>query len=292
MALKAVRGTPFVYHVQDLWPHTVMHSGFLTGGSSRIERTLHAYCDLLYAAADTVAVTSPGMAAHVADRGVPAGKIELVPNWADEESFRPVEPDPALRAQFGLDRRFWVMYAGIFGGYQQLDVLVRAAEALRHRQDIGVALVGGGVVEGQLRRQVADAGLDNVRFVPFQPFSRMADVLALGDVQLVSLADLPLFHSTLPSKLQATLAAGRPLIGAVSGDAAAVVEQSGAGVLVQPGSVEDMVAAVEKFAGAAPEELAERGRRGRAFYLANYSEAVAVGRLSSLLERAAARRNR
>jgi glycosyltransferase involved in cell wall biosynthesis len=275
-----------VFHVQDLWPQTVVNAGFLSGGTSRVERVLHRYCDHVYRRASTVAVIAPGMVRQIAERGVPDDKLEVVPNWADESAFRPVEKSPALAAELGLDREFTVMYAGIFGKYQNLGVLLDAARDLRDRRSIGFALVGGGVEEQRLRDRVAAEGLDNVRFVPMQPFDRMADVLALGDVQLVSLKDLPLFHSTLPSKLQATLAAGRPIIGAVMGDAATVIRDSGAGITVTPGSTSEMVSAITTLAEMTVPQRVTLGEQGRTYYLDNFSEKVALERLTGLLERA------
>lgn len=288
MALRAVRRTPFVLHVQDLWPQTVTHSGFLPDGhSSHVERALHRYCDSLYRHASLLAVISPGMAAHIADRGVPDGKIRFVPNWADEQAFRPCAADPAYAAALGLRRRFTVMYAGIFGRYQNLHVLLAAAGCLRRRTDIGFALVGGGVEEASLRDRVEREGLDNVSFIPLQPFDKMAEVLALGDAHLVSLQDLPLFRSTLPSKLQATMAAARPVIGALAGDAADVVERSGGGITVTPGSVEEMTAAIIRLAETSTSERAAMGARGRDYYQQHFGQSVASERLSCLLHEAA-----
>ncbi|SER73178.1 Glycosyltransferase involved in cell wall bisynthesis [Pedococcus cremeus] len=287
LALESLRGTPFVFHVQDLWPQTVVNAGFLTGGTSRVERILHRYCDLVYRRASTVAVIAPGMVEQIAQRGVSDDKLEIVPNWADEAAFRPAEKNQNLADSFGLDRPFTVMYAGIFGKYQNLGVLLDAARELRDRRDIGFALVGGGVEERRLRDRVAAEQLDNVRFVPMQPFDQMTDVLALGDVQLVSLQDLPLFRSTLPSKLQATLAAGRPIIGAVVGDAADVIRDSRSGITVTPGSTIEMVEAITTLAGMGRTEREKLGEQGRGYYLDNFSEKVAVERLTGLLERAA-----
>ena len=86
----------------------------------------------------------------------------------------------------------------------------------------------------RLRHQVAERNLDNVRFVEPQPISRMPQVLALGDVQLVPLRDLPILRRTLPSKVQVALAAGRPIIASADGDVADVVAASGAGFAVPP----------------------------------------------------------
>jgi glycosyltransferase involved in cell wall biosynthesis len=290
LTLKAWRGTPFVFHVQDLWPQTVLNSGFLTGRRARVERALHLYCDRVYRAASTVAVISPSMAQHITARGVPEGKIELLPNWADEAAFRPAPKRPDLSSALGITRPFTVMYAGIFGRYQQLSVLLEAAKRLRERHDIGFALVGGGVDEATLRSRQERDGLDNVVFVPLQPFEAMADVLALGDLQLVSLQDLPLYQATLPSKVQATLAAGRPILGAVTGDAAEVVRTSGAGPVVTPGSVDEMAEAIVAVADMTEAERVAMGNRGREFYLERFSEAVVSKRMQELLERAASER--
>lgn len=291
LALKALRRTPFVFQVQDLWPQTVLSSGFLEGSSSRLERALHAYCDSVYRAASTVAVISPGMATSIAERGVAPDKIELVPNWADEAAFRPTPRRRDLAEALGITRPFTVMYAGIFGRYQQLGVLLDAARRLRDRTDIGFALVGGGVEEAELRQQAQRQRLDNVSFVPQQPFAAMADVLALGDVQLISLQDLPLFRATLPSKVQATLAAGRPILGAVVGDAARVVEQSGAGVVVKPGSGADLAEAIVGMADMSSQERDAMGRSGREYYLREYSESVVSAKLERLLAEAAGGRS-
>lgn len=288
LVLGAIRRKPYVLHIQDLWPQTVTSSGLLGGhGSRRVERPLQGFCDLTYRRAKSIAVTSPGMAELVASRGVDEEKIFFVPNWTDESAFRPEQRSAALAAELGLTRDFTVMYAGNFGEFQALDVVVEAANMLRSDVGIGFALVGGGVEEPRLRSLVEKYRLDNVAFVPPQPFERMAAVLALGDVQVVSLLDLPLFRTTTPSKLQGVLAAGRPVIGAVTGDAAEVVQRSGAGPVVRPGSASELANAITEAKTSQPAELRRRGQAGRAHYLAHFSERVAADRLSELLERAA-----
>lgn len=292
MALRALRRRPFVVHIQDLWPESVLSSSLLgEEWANRVSALLHRFCDAVYRHASAVAVTSPGMADLIASRGVRETKISVIPNWADESSFRPVPANRRLRSELGLDRRFTVMYAGNFGEYQALDVMIEAAASLRDRADIQFALVGGGVTEDDLRRSVARNRLDNVLFIPPQPFDRMADLLALGDVQVISLQDRPLFHTTLPSKLQATLSAGRPVIAALVGDAADIVEASGAGIIVKPGSASALADAVRTLADQPSESVAALGRTGRTYYLDHFSKQVISGRLGALLEGAAAGRS-
>ncbi len=284
LALQSRRGTPFVLHVQDLWPDTVTASGFLSSSrASAVERGLHRFCDFTYRRARHVAVTAPGMAERLLQRGVPGEKVSYVPNWADESAFRPLHARDQAKKSLGVDGRFTVMYAGNFGEFQSLDTIVRAAERLRHRQDIAFVLVGGGVEESRLKKAVSSAALSNVVFVPSQPFDRMAHVLAAGDVQVISLRDRPLSRTTLPSKLQATLAAGRPLIGAIAGDAARVILDSGAGLCVTPGSDAEMAAAAEQLAALSPGDLEAMGVAARSHYEQTYAEQAALDRIEAIL---------
>lgn len=289
MAINRLRRIPYVLLVQDMWPQSVTQSGFLNGAASRrVENALHALCDAVYRRAAAIAVTSPGMAPLIAERGVPQERIGVTANWADDAHFRPVTPRSDIVTELGPWPEFTVMYAGNLGEVQGLETVLDAADLLRKRTDIGFAFVGAGVAETSLRRDVRDRELSNVRFLGSQPLERMSDILALGDVQLVSLRDLPIFRSTLPSKVQAVLAAGRPIIGAVSGDAADVIDASGAGECVQPGSAATLAAAIERMSGLDQVALAGLGRAGRAYYVREFGRDVGGARLEALLTSAVA----
>ena len=293
MALQALRHVPYVVQIQDMWPQTVVASEFLDGARvGRTERILQRFCDAVYRRATTIAVTSPGMRTLIEQRGIAPSKIEFVPNWADESCFLPGTATPELIGEFGPFRPFTAMYAGNFGELQALHHVIEAASLLRDEEDIGFVLVGAGVTEERLRARVVDLDLDNIRFIPAQPFSRMSDVLALGDVQLISLKDVPLLRSTLPSKVQASLAAGRPIIGAVAGDAASVVTASGAGLITPPEEPRALAGAVRRMAHLSATEREAMGVRARDYYLKNFSERVVGDRLSRLLTAASRERGR
>ncbi|MFI8592689.1 glycosyltransferase family 4 protein [Dietzia maris] len=281
--LRALNGIPYVLQVQDLWPDTVTSSDFLDRPKKRlIEKSLHAYCNEVYRRAAHIAVISPGMKDLLAERGVPKHKISLVPNWAEEASFRPVPRDCNLARSFGLTRKFTVMYAGNLGEMQNLDPLIEAASLLRSRRDIGFALIGAGVRKEHLIRRVEELRLDNVLFIPPQTFEKMADFLALADAQLISLKDEPLYRATMPSKVQANMAAGQPIIAAVAGDAARVVEDANCGLTTPPGDPRALADAVAQMADLGPPAWKELGERGRDYYHSHFSEQT-VGDLLEML---------
>jgi glycosyltransferase involved in cell wall biosynthesis len=287
LVAQALYRRPYVLLVQDLWPDTVVDSGFVRRGRllGAAVRGIHAFCDASYRRASAVVVTAPGMADAIRDRGVPAGKLSVVPNWVDETVFRPVPRDRALARELGL-AGFVVMYAGSLGDLQGLETAIEAVRLLGDLADLRLVFAGSGVAEPRLRE--AAGGMANVVFLGQQPPGRMAGLLALSDVQLVSLRDRPLFHSTLPSKLQATLAAGRPIVGAVPGDAARLVTRSGAGLAVPPGDPVALAAALRQVHALSPGAREAMGQAGRQYYLDFLSARVGGAALADVLTQAAA----
>lgn len=287
MALRAMRRIPYVLLIQDMWPQSVTASEFLSDRQAvRIEGALHRLCDRVYRSAAQIAVTSPGMIDLVAARGVPRSKLHFLPNWADEKNYYPVQSNLALRRELGLTRPFTVMYAGNLGEVQGLDAVLDAAALLQGRDDIGFALVGRGSAESSLRSAVCARGLDNVVFVPPQPVDHMSEILATADLQLVSLKDEPLFHTILPSKIQSLLAAGRPIVGFIAGDAAHVIDHSGAGVTAAPGHPSELAAAIDRMSALPSETLTAMGDAGRRYYFAHFSRDIAKARLDQVISAA------
>ncbi len=282
MIARALFGRPYVMHIHDLWPQTVAESGFIRRGPvlASVVRGLHAFCDASYRRAAAVAVSAPGMVDVLRDRGVRPDKLSVVPNWVDESVFRPVPRDEVLARSLGLDG-FVLMYAGSLGDLQGLETAIEAAALVTDLPGLKLVFAGTGVAEQRLREAARGAG--NVMFLGNQPTDRIAALIALSDAQLVSLKDLPLFRATLPSKLQATLACGRPVIGSIAGDGARLIEQSGAGIAVPPADAPALAAAIRRLYtldAAAREAL---GRAGRRYYLDRLSARVGSAALAGLV---------
>jgi len=273
-----------VFDVIDLWPESVTQSGMLRSPTAiwGMERALGR----MYERASAIVVPSPGLAGLLTRRGVKHSKIETIPNWCDEGRLVRSEFDAtALKAQYGLGGRFTVMFAGTMGTAQGLDVVVDAAELLAAESAIEFVLVGGGVEASRLRQSVVDRGLDNVRFVDRVPLERASELLMLADVVLVHLRDEPFFRATTPSKTQAYLAAGRPILMAMRGDAADLVERAGAGLACAPEDPRALAATVRRFHAMRKNEREAMGLRGRNYYDTNLSSAVAIQRFAEIFRR-------
>ncbi|SEB85729.1 Glycosyltransferase involved in cell wall bisynthesis [Nocardioides exalbidus] len=289
MTLRRVWGVPYVLYVQDLWPETVTASGFIGGSrtTDTVERALHAWLARLYRGAAGIAAIAPTMAATLSGRGSQVTPVSI-PNWVDEDVFVPSAPlDPSPLD--GAER--WVMYAGSIGDVQGLDTAVRAMRQLDDLPDLGLAFVGDGVAVPGLRALAAELGVaERVAFLGSHPLSDMPPLMANADAQLVSLRDLPLFRGTIPSKLQATMACGLPVVCAVAGDAAEVVRQARCGFVARPDDPTSLAGALRAVAAAQPAELRAMGARGREAYAGQMSRAVGAERLEQLLVTAAGSR--
>ena len=279
---------PFLLFVQDLWPDTVLASGFIHSArvAASVERTLTRYCDAVYRSAGRVAVISPGMEQLLIDRGVQSSKVEVIYNWADESVFGGAATTARpLPERSGLT----VMYAGSIGDLQGLDVAVRAMTRLRDLDDVTLQLVGTGVAVESLRRLAAQLGVqDRVAFLGRRPQHEMVGLMQAADVQLVTLRDLPLFHLTMPSKVQTILAMGSPVIVSAPGDVANLVQRAGAGFSCPPGDADALAAAIRRMHALPPSSRARLGDSGKAFYDRELSERIGAERLVTALASTAA----
>ena len=258
LALKRWFGSPLVYDVQDLWPDTIPATGMIT--SSRLVRLLDIFCRYVYRRADRVVVLSEGFRRTLIKRGVAADRVSVIYNWAPEHT--------AWQAADQLDRdKFTVVFAGNIGLAQGLDaVLDAAALCTKRAPEVQFKLVGSGVELPKLKARASRMGLANLEFVDWQPPATVEAILRKADALLVHLKDDPLFAITIPSKTQAYLAAGRPMVMAVRGDAADLVMRSGAGVLAEPDNPESIVAAILHLKQMPREDRERMGSSGRHFY--------------------------
>lgn len=264
---KFFRRTPTVVDIQDMWPDTLAATGMI--GNAQVLRVIGALCRWVYERVNHIVVLSPGFRRLLIERGVPKAKIHVVPNWADETA---IGIAGATGAVPDLPGQFRLLFAGNMGRAQRLDtVLDAAALLLRTRPEIAIILIGGGLEVSRLQARASSEGLSNVHFLPPVPMSEVGAYLAAADALLVNLRDDPLFAITIPSKTQAYMAAGRPIVMGVAGDAADMIRSAAAGVVVPPEDAKALASAIETLADMPAGQRAAMGESGRRYYDAHLS---------------------
>ena len=255
--------TPFVIEIQDLWPDSVAASGM--AGAGRLAGSLNALCGFVYRHAARVIVQCPGMKQKLIDRGVPVEKVEVIYNWTDEHSLK-------APARFSLpfleaEGAFNLVYAGNFGRAQNCETLIRAVGlASENLPQLRLLMIGDGVEEKRLRSLAADIGATNICFHNRVPREAVAAIYPRADALVCTLTRQDLFSYVIPTKTQAYMAAGRPILMCVEGDAAKLISRSGAGIVVPPEDPRALADAIIQMAQLPRARREEMGRSGRAFY--------------------------
>jgi colanic acid biosynthesis glycosyl transferase WcaI len=208
----------------------------------------------------------------------------LIYNWCDESHMGGLQQPNGSSAKRSPGE-FNVLFAGTMGVAQALDAVLDAARICRTLvPSARFQFIGGGVDRERLERKAVDMALDNVTFLPRQPMNMMRPILAAADVLLVHLKDDPLFRITIPSKTQAYLMAGKPVLMAVLGDSAELIRNARAGLVTSPEDSGAIAAAVRQLAALTPEQRAEMGESGRRYYQANMSLKVGVDRFENIFQ--------
>jgi glycosyltransferase involved in cell wall biosynthesis len=282
-----LRGVPFVFELQDLWPAVPAALGYLRGGfelalAEALERGL-------YASADRLVVCSEAVVTALVRRGVPREKILLVPNFSDTDLFQPGEQDGSFRKSHGLEGRFVAVYAGAMGASNGVYQLADAAAALKRRgaDDVRIVAVGDGNERAALERRVADEGLDNVLVLPPVPRETMPELVGASDVTLTVFAPHPVLALNSPNKFFDSLAAGKPVVVNVDGWLRGLVEENDAGVYVPGGDAEALAAALADLAQR-PERVRAMGENARALAVREFARDLLADRLAVTLEEIAA----
>jgi glycosyltransferase involved in cell wall biosynthesis len=254
--LSRLCGARLIFNVSDLWPESAVRLGVLREGSAahRASLRLEAWC---YQQAWLVTGQSREIVGNVSAR-FPECRTFHLSNGADTDLFTPDRATSEARAKLGAPGACVALYAGLHGLAQRLDQLLAATELVT--SDVRVVLIGDGPERERLRAEAERRRLTRIQFLPPVPRSEVPAVLASADIALVPLGfALP---GAVPSKLYEAMSSGRPVILVAGGEAAAIVRDCDAGLVVDPGDVTGLAAALDRLERD-PELRARLGRNGR-----------------------------
>jgi glycosyltransferase involved in cell wall biosynthesis len=275
---KLIKGAGLVTWVQDLWPESLVVTGFVR--NKYILRIVAAVVAWIYRSCDLLLVQSQ---AFISPVQAMAGNTPVVyfPNPGEVAFTREAEPGniPALQLTSGFN----VVFAGNLGTVQALETLLDAAEILLPYEDIHFVFIGSGSRSVWLDAQVTLRRLSNVGLPGRFPAEAMPGILAQASVLLVSLVRSPIMSQTVPGKVQAYLAAGRPIIAALDGEGARVVLESGAGMACPSEDSAALVQAILKLRATPAVALQRMGEAGRRYYDKNFDPSVLASWLMTQL---------
>ena len=278
-----LRGLPWVFELRDLWPESIAALGALKRRSAPM-RLLERLELRLYRDAAAVACLTRSFERSLAARGVDEAKLHFVPNGIIPEFWSSGDRESA-RQTLGVARHEVLLgYVGTTGMAHSLGTVLDAMSTLQGRApDVRLLIVGDGAELGALRAGAAERRLTNVQFTGLVPRAGIPSLLAASDIMLVTLRPSPVFRTVLPSKMFEAMAAARPIVLGVEGEARETLLDAGAGIAIPPGDSAALADAVCTLARD-PALRTQMGESGRAYVGREYSRRVWAGRYLALLE--------
>lgn len=282
LLLARLKRAKFVYRIHDVHPEAALHAGLIRSGL--LYRMLRALDTWVCHRSDLVLTLTEEMRRCLLARGLPRNQVMVARQWLDGSRVVPKSRDNEWRRAHGIPLNcFVVLYAGTIGHISGANVVVEAARLLRDRRDVLFLFVGEGPLKEECQKLNGKYGLENIRFLPFQPAEALADVQATGDAGLVTL--LPASGETsVPSKIHGYTAAGRAVIASVHCDSATAksVREGDFGLVVEPGDAQALANAVADLAGK-PSLTGRFGHNARLYFLANFDRFTQTDRLERVL---------
>ncbi len=280
--LGLIKGIPYSYNLQDIWPEVAVKLGMLRGRRliaffERMEKFIYLHSRKIFAISDEFKI-------NLLNKDVPAGKIEVIPNFTDTDHIRPMEKTNDFSRAHGQTDKFTVLYAGNVGLSQGLEVILDAAEQLKEHSEINFLIVGEGSCRNQLIAETERRELQNVKLLPFQPESDVPQVYAASDVALIPLRH-GITENSVPCKTYSIMAAGKPYIAGVDEGSTVwkLTEQVGCGVSIPPEDGRALAEAVLKLQ-ADTEARQVMGRNGRKYVERHFARETITSRYRAVLE--------
>lgn len=280
--LKKRLKLPLAVWVQDLWPESLSATGFVRNpfilnfvGS--IVRRIYRISDKLLIQSHAFKIPVSKYAAEEKIVYYPNSYFDIVSNNLDD-TFIPKN----LLMLFENNRCF--VFAGNLGTAQSLHTLMQAAEQLKHLVDCKIILIGSGSMSEWVKQQIVISKLDNVIMAGRFPPSAMPSIFARASGLLVTLRKDEIFAYTIPSKIQAYFAAGRPIIAAIDGEGGRVIIEAGAGFVSAAEDAVSLAKNIEKLYYTTELEQVKMGQAGRTYFLEHFEMVTQSHRLIKILE--------
>lgn len=278
---KKIHKVPMVTWVQDIWPDSLAATGQIT--NNKALGLVGLFVNFIYRNSNLILIQSEKFRDKVLQRSNHPSKIHFLPNWAGEIFSNTEYPDSVFYTK--VPDTFDFVFAGNVGDAQDFDTIIEAVSILNNVDGFRVVVVGDGRAKKGALDKIKVLGLDSkFQFLGAHDIKFMPSVFSKADALLVSLLDEDIFSSTIPSKVQAYLASGKPILASLGGAGAEVVSSSGAGLISSPGNAVLLAEKIKEFLLVSDSKLEDMGLKGRCYYQRHFEKNMLRKKLVSLLK--------
>lgn len=266
--------------VQDLWPETLSSLNMIR--SSFIISLVGLVVRLIYFFTDYILIQSPGFEQSVVKYGGNPNKIHWLPNW----SMAPTEVIPQINIRPTFDRdKFNILFAGNLGKAQSLQTIIDAAAILSEMPRLKIHLLGEGSEKTWAMKICKTKNISNINFIAGCPISEMPYYFSNCQALLVTLIEDKHISMVIPSKVQTYLAAGRPILAAVNGEAGKILHESGSSLVAPAEDPVELAKNIKKLASYPDNKLEEMALNGKKYYQLNFERNKVINNLIKLFKK-------
>jgi glycosyltransferase involved in cell wall biosynthesis len=260
------KGIPVVLWIQDLWPESLSGTGYIK--NKAILKLVEYIVRFIYRNADLLLVQSQAFIEPVT-RLASNTPVKYYPNSVDQIFSKPATT--SLPNMDGLTSGFSVMFSGNIGSAQAVDVIIETASLLQEYTDIHFVVLGDGSRRDWMLQEVINRDLSNFHMPGSFPLEVMPGFMQKASAMLVTLASNEPFSTTIPSKIQAYMAAGRPILASLNGEGARLVVEAEAGLAVPAEDSKALAASVLTLYKMPLIERERLGNNGSNYYKENFN---------------------
>lgn len=263
---------PFIYWVQDL--RGVAAFGILRKRIPVLGAVVGFYYVFLERLqmwwSDQIVLITEAFLPHVKPWVKDNEIIHVIPNWAPLGELPVVPKENPWSEEHQLAETFNFLFAGVLGMKHNPKLLLELATHFQKQDQVRVVVVSRGPGVEWLQKQKQAKHVDNLILIDFQPFERMPQILACGDV-LVSILEPEAGEYSVPSKVQTYLCGKKPLLLSVPVNnlVAKIVKEEQAGLIVSPGEKDSFLSSAEKLF-LNPELRQQMGKNARLYAENNF----------------------
>ena len=262
---------PVLMYCLDLWPESLTAGGIRRG--SLLYKFFHRVSGRIYRQMDRIFVTSKMFENYLTEEFlIGREQIGYLPQYAEKIFEQP------LAEQSHAETR--LTFAGNIGAAQSVNTIIEAAEKLRERP-ISFRIVGNGIELEKLKQIAKEKGLSHVIFLGRKTIEEMPAIYKESDAMLITLSADPVLSLTLPGKIQSYMAAGKPIIGAIDGAAAAVIAEAECGYCGAAEDADKLAENILKFVE--NQDKTTLGKNAKAYYEANFKRERFMDKMEAAL---------
>lgn len=278
---------PFIYNLQDIFPDSLVGTGLAKkdGLLWEIGRVIEGFT---YRNADKIIVISQDFKRNIMAKGVPEEKIEVIYNWVDEQAVVNIpRNENKLFEKYNLDtNKFYITYCGNIGLTQNMDLLLDVAKELSTEENIHFVLVGEGADKARVKSRVENENINNISFLPFQPYEDISHVFSLGDAGLI-ISKPGVGENSVPSKTWSIMSAECPVIANFDeNEIKTILSENNCGIFTKAGDKEAFKNAIlELYSN--KDKAVQLGKNGRQFIMENLTREIGTSKYVKVVKEVA-----